>query len=665
MRKGTFFPRLALVNLARNRRFYGPYLVSAIGAAAMFYIIRYLTDSEIVASVRGAAYLTSMMQLGTIVVIPFSAVLLLYANSFVMKRRQRELGLYNILGLEKRHIALVCFWEMVYCALVIVIGGLAVGVLLSKLLLLLLLQLAHLPVSFGFEISLGAMASTVVLFLSLAALTLVSNLIRVARSRPVELFHSAQMGEQEPRSRKLLALVGAAALAAGYGIAWTVQKPMEAMSLFFLAVVLVMVGTYCLFMAGSIVLLKRLRANPHYYYQTRHFTAVSGLLYRMKQNAVGLANICILSTMVLVTVSTTASLYLGLEQTLDQMYPFDLEAIQYLSPVDDPENPRLEPEKLLERVQENLAATGLEAARLSWYTEGQGRGIFSGNTIQWQQAGTDIDLRILTAEGYSSYTGQEVTLAEDEVLVYTQGFDLPNSFYFGDRLLQVADRLEETVKSNDAAAVRLSGEPELVLVVADDDVRRELFSQPFSDGSEQTCGELFSRKFRIQMDLMGTAAEKEAAADIVMANTGGQVSCVSHQDNAVELYAMYGGFVFLGIFLGLLFLLVTALIIYYKQISEGYEDQRRYQIMRQVGMTDQEVRSSVRSQVLLVFFLPLSAAGLHTLAAFPMLTKLLQLFQLINNTLFALCTAGTLLIFCAIYGLVYSLTARTYRKIVA
>jgi putative ABC transport system permease protein len=665
MRKGAFFPRLALVNLLRNQRFYGPYLLSAGGAAAMFYIIRYLTASEIVASVRGAAYLTSLMQLGTMVVIPFSAVLLLYANSFVMKRRQRELGLYNILGLEKRHIALVCFWETVYCALVTVIGGLAVGVLLSKLLLLLLLQLAHLPVSFGFEISPGAMASTAMLFLLLFALTLVSNLIRVARARPVELLRSAQVGEREPRSRKLLALVGAVTLAAGYGMALTVQKPMEALSLFFLAVVLVMVGTYCLFMAGSIVLLKRLRTNPRYYYQTRHFTAVSGLLYRMKQNAVGLANICILSTMVLVTVSTTASLYLGLEQTLDQMYPFDLEAIQYQSPIDDPEDPRLEPEVLLERVQENLAATGLEATHLGWYTEEQGYGTFSGNTIQWEQAGTAIDLRILTAEDYGSYAGRELTLAEDEAAVYTQGFDLPNSFYFGEQLLRVAERLEEPIRSNDATAVRLDGEPELVLVVADEDVRQALLSQPYAEGAEQTCGDLFSRKLHIQMNLTGSDAEKAAAADAVMANTGGQASHVSRQDNEVELYAMYGGFVFLGIFLGLLFLLVTALIIYYKQISEGYEDQRRYQIMRQVGMTDREVRASVRSQILLVFFLPLGTAGLHTLAAFPMLTKMLRLFQLTNDALFALCTAGTLLIFCVIYGLVYSLTARTYRKIVA
>ena len=328
MRKSGFFPRLALVNLVRNGRFYGPYLLSCGMTAAMYYILSYLTRSDIVASVRGAGYLQSLMYLGALVVALFAAVLLLYANSFVMKRRRRELGLYNILGLEKRHIAHLMVWETVYCAAAAILGGLAAGVLLSKLVLLLLLQVSRLPVQYGFEISLPGMANTAALFGILFLLTLVWNLTGLLRSRPVELLHSASAGEREPRTKRLLVVLGAVTLGAGYTTALTVADPFTALAYFFLAVVLVMIGTYCLFTAGSIALLKHLRNSPRYYYQPKHFTAVAGLLYRMKQNAVGLANICILSTMVLVTVSTTVSLYAGLEGSLDRMFPYDVDVIQ-------------------------------------------------------------------------------------------------------------------------------------------------------------------------------------------------------------------------------------------------------------------------------------------------------------------------------------------------
>lgn len=292
MRKSGFFPRLALVNLVRNGRFYGPYLLSCGMTAAMYYILSYLTRSDIVASVRGAGYLQSLMYIGVLVVALFAAILLLYANSFVMKRRRRELGLYNILGLEKRHIAHLMVWETIYCAAAAILGGLAAGVLLSKLVLLLLLQVSHLPVQYGFEISLPGMANTAALFGILFLLTLVWNLAGLLRSRPVELLHSASAGEREPRTRRLLVVLGTVTLGAGYATALTVADPFTALAYFFLAVALVMIGTYCLFTAGSIALLKHLRNDPRYYYQPRHFTAVAGLLYRMKQNAVGLANIC-------------------------------------------------------------------------------------------------------------------------------------------------------------------------------------------------------------------------------------------------------------------------------------------------------------------------------------------------------------------------------------
>ena len=330
MRKSGFFPRLALVNLARNGRYYGPYLLSCGGVAAMYYILRFLSGHETLKTVRGAMYLQSLTSVGCFVVALFAAVILLYANSFVMKRRQKELGLYNILGLEKRHIALVMCWETLLCAAAVIAGGILAGILLSKLMLLVVLKMSHLPVLFGFSVSLPGICETAVLFAALMALTLLRNLLRLYRSKPVELLHSEHAGEREPRTKWLLVLTGTVTLLGGYGLSFTVKNPVEAMFFFLLAVALVMIGTYCLFTAGSIALLKRLRANKRFYYRTNHFTAVSGLLYRMKQNAVGLANICILSTMVLVTVSTTICMYIGLDRALDEMFPYDIEFLQDL-----------------------------------------------------------------------------------------------------------------------------------------------------------------------------------------------------------------------------------------------------------------------------------------------------------------------------------------------
>ena len=428
MRKSGFFPRLALVNLVRNGRFYGPYLLSCGMTAAMYYILSYLTRSDIVASVRGAGYLQSLMYIGVLVVALFAAILLLYANSFVMKRRRRELGLYNILGLEKRHIAHLMVWETIYCAAAAILGGLAAGVLLSKLVLLLLLQISHLPVQYGFEISLPGMANTAALFSILFLLTLVWNLAGLLRSRPVELLHSASAGEREPRTRRLLAVLGAVTLGAGYATALTVADPFAALAYFFLAVLLVMIGTYCLFTAGSIALLKHLRNSPRYYYQPKHFTAVAGLLYRMKQNAVGLANICILSTMVLVTVSTTVSLYAGLEDSLDRMYPYDVDVVQKLEGVPSEQEAALNADTL-ERVQAAAADAGRKVELLQWSTLLDTVGWYTGNTFTLlAQDGVSTQIQILTANDYGRLTGHTVALEPDEVLAQAENLSLPETF---------------------------------------------------------------------------------------------------------------------------------------------------------------------------------------------------------------------------------------------
>lgn len=645
MGKGSFFPRLALVNLVRNSRYYGPYLLSCGALGAMYYILRFLTWNEVIQTVRGAAYLQVMMSIGCFVVALFSAVLLLYANSFVMKRRQRELGLYNILGLEKRHIAALCFWETLLCAAVVIPGGIAAGILLSKLILLLLLKLVQIPVQFGFSVSVRGMGETAALLGVLFLLALAWNLLRLGRSRPIELLHSDSAGEREPKTKRLLAVLGLAALLGGYAIALTTRNPVNALKLFFVAVILVMLGTYCLFTAGSIALLKCLRANKGFYYQTRHFTAVSGLLYRMKQNAVGLANICILACMVLVTVSGTLCLYLGAEKSLDGKYPDDILVTQTLED-------GIDPAATLDLVQRTAADAGRQVTDLRYETSASFHARYSGNTLltDLSQSGLLTEVTVLTAEEYSRLTGDAVALEENQVLAFADGdFQLPEPFFYEGTPIRVKARLD-SFPARDSAIV--TNEVTLGLV-ADGALAEHLMNM-----------DLARRTFRIHMNTDGTDSEKLACAKAVLAVSDGRYGVASRQEMAEEFYAMYGGFLFLGIFLGLLFLLATVLIIYYKQISEGYEDQRRYQIMQQVGMSRREVGASIRGQILLVFFLPLLAAGLHILAAFPMLCRILELFGLYDVGLFALCTAGTLAVFAAVYALVYGLTARTYERIV-
>lgn len=655
-----FFPRLALVNLARNGRYYGPYLLSCTVTAAMYYILRFLACNQGLDNVRGAMYLKSLAGVGCFVAAILSAVILLYANSFVMKRRQRELGLYNILGLEKRHIARMCLWEMLLCAAVTLAGGILLGILFSKAVVLLLLKLARIPAQFGMEISTQGIWETALLFGFLFLLTLGQNLWRLSRAKPVELLHSASAGEREPRTKWLLVLLGLLALGGGYGIAAATKHPVEAMVLFFGAVILVIIGTYCLFTAGSVAVLKRLRANRKFYYQTRHFTAVSGLLYRMKQNAVGLASICILSTMVLVTVSTTIAMNIGLEDSLNKMFPYDLELIQDLE-----RQPEDTMAYLTQAEEAARTAGGFTESRYysrCWLFCG-----LRGNEIalNLDQDCVRTEVEVVTAEDYSRLTGRDVELAPDEVLACPRNLgDFPEAFTITTRFGQeglpfrVRETVTETIRHG-SATLLMAEEAGLFLVVPDRETAEKIMDLDARRGASQ---------FRVQMNLAGeTYQEKLDQTQAILARLSrGEdgIDFVSKQESAQDFYAMYGGFLFLGSFLGVLFLLATVLIIYYKQISEGYEDQRRYQLMRQVGMSRREVRASIHSQILLVFFLPLLAAGLHILAAFPMLSKMMELFNLYDTTLFAACSAGTLLVFCLIYALVYGLTAHAYDRIV-
>lgn len=659
-----FFPKMAAGNLVRNRRFEFPYLLTGLITVAMFYNMTFLTFHEELKNMPGGATIPTIMNLGTMVVGLFAVIFLLYTNTFLMKRRHKEIGLYNILGMSKRHIAVVMLWETVYTCLITVVGGLLLGILLSKLMLLLLYKILFFSVSFGFMVSWKSVGITAVLFVAIYLVALLLNLLHVHLSKPVELLKGGSVGEKEPKTKVLLAILGVVTLGAGYYIAITTESPLEALMLFFLAVILVIIGTYCLFTAGSIAFLKAMKKRKNYYYQAKHFIGISGMLYRMKQNAVGLANICILSTMVLVMISTCVCLYIGTGDALNSMYPHD---IIYSQSWQDSGNRSKEEVRV--QIQEALDKAGMEPTHVqevdqlttvnSMPEEATLGGVDPNAGVM--DLSNTVTTLVVTAEGYRQMTGNTLNLAPGEAAIYTtesQGEWEQISF------LGLSFSIKMWLPEAPAITVEGYSERYIFLVVADDAAMEAVYQQQMLDG-----GGLASNIYwEYSLDFDGVSKEEmlqlyQNLRSSVLSDTGDNtLSCRDAQE--VDFYSLYGSFLFLGLFLGALFLMATVLIIYYKQISEGYEDKERFAIMEKVGMSQQQVRTAIRSQVRMVFFLPLLGAIIHLAASFKMISKLMAALGLQNIPLFALCCAGTVAAFAVGYFIIYHLTARTYYKIV-
>ena len=669
------YPRLAWQNIKGDRRFFAPYFLALLGNVAAFYIMTALAVDPGMSQLHGAMYVQSFCFMGMFIAAVFSAVFLLYVNGFLMKQRKKALGLYNILGMGKSHIAAVLFFETLFVGGAGIVCGLLTGLLFHKLVTLALYKLLRFAVPFGFAISWDAMARTAVLFGVLIGLTLLSNLNKVRVSKPIELLYGSQVGEREPRTKWFMTLLGILTLGAGYYIALRTTNGMEAIAFYFVAVFLVIIGTYCLFTAVSIFVLKALRANKRFYYKTSHFIGVSGMLYRMKQNAVGLANICILSTMVMVMVSGTLSLYLGTQDIVDRQAPSDLTVLVRYDP--DEAEP-FDPAAML-RLQEGfIRDQGYSVSEdliYSSFTFTVGRLPDGSYTTENDLVtlGTAITtIQVLTQDAYAAATGVSLGLeagevafgGEEDVLTIHWG-TLEGAGSFGRSDLTVAQHLEESL-SADAAVSDTS-----TLVVADTAALMELYENQKEAYGEDSSWMEWQASFSVdatdeELRAVQQAYNQYVRDDAVFGGTGKWWSCgwTLRCDVEADAYGLAGGFLFLGIFLGTIFLMATVLIIYYKQISEGYEDKARFEIMQKVGLSREEVRASIRSQVLMVFFLPIAVAAIHILFDFNMVEKLLTLFQVYNTTLTALCTLGTVLVFFLVYGAVYLLTARTYYKIV-
>ena len=665
------FSRLAKQNIRNNKSTYIPYIITCIFCIAMIYMMEFLRDCPTLdQAVRQADEVRMIVFTGEIVVEIFCIIFLIYSNSFLMKRRQKEIGLYNILGLERNHIGIVMFLETIITSIGSLAGGIAAGIIGSKLALLLLLKLLHIPSVLGFYISVKGIFTCLFMFGIVFLMILFLNLAKIHLSRPVELLRGNNTGEKEPAAKWLMALIGFICLGAGYYLAVTTESPIKAITIFLLAVILVMAGTYLLFTAGSIVILKFLRRRKSFYYRTGNFISISGMLYRMKQNAIGLASICILSTGVLLMISMTVSIYFGMNDIMLNRYPYDVD-MSVTSISED------ECQTAIEAFEKAIADNkvpvekSVEEIYLDIVCSKNGDQILikPANTIR--NSDSVLVLSLLDQAEYKRLTGISANLNDGEIFAWYPSTVQKDSV--------TVDETEFTVKKwldkNPLTCGEDAVSDNAVLVVTDEDFKKfdEMRTEMYKGVSSAPAGEDLT--LHLGLDITGSETDKIDFGTPVMEavknlrKNGGLsenswITSGIRQQEYESYYADNGSLLFIGIFLGSLFLMGTAMIIYYKQISEGYEDQKRFEIMQKVGLSRREVRSSVRRQILMVFFLPLLMAMLHITMAFPMIRRLLLLFGMTNTKLFIGCTAGTVLIFAVVYGLIYLMTAHSYYHIV-
>ena len=670
------YPKLAFTNIKNNKQFYFPYLLTGVLCVLMFYSMLAIQQNPALESMRGGTNLQVILMLGSWVIGFFACIFLFYTNSFIVKRRKKELGIYNILGMEKRHIACVMTMETIVLGFIVIVAGLVTGIVFNKLLMMFLYRLTGLSVSIPFYISIDGCVMTALLFAAIFVAALIYNFMQIRLANPIQLLRSDKTGEKEPKTKIVMTITGIACIAVGYYIAITEENPLKVLMLFFVAVILVIIGTYFLFIAGSVALLKLLRKNKNYYYKTNHFIAVSGMIYRMKQNAVGLANICILSTMVLVMVSCTVSLYFGVEDELNYRYPHEITAT-VLYGEDAPRENDLK-EVLLNAVEEaGGEVTNVVAAETFCIV-----GTLSGETLSLENKGDDMAfsdyyiVNFCTKDAYEEMTGEEVCeLEADEIATAFAPLYKSSRLVLGEKVCNVKENLSYKTEQ---AYMFTGGEG--YVIVKDEEALRTLY-QELAEEYRKLDGSITAFNYEVGIDIAGTAEEKLAVGEAVWTVFNdwnnkesekylsgdafyGGISYETRQGACENFYSLYGGIFFLGMFLGVMFLMVTVLIIFYKQISEGYEDKERFAIMEKVGMSNAEVKASINTQVRIVFFLPLVTAVIHLTAAFPMLTKLLALMNLMNQSVFVVCLIATVAVFTLFYLFVFKLTSKTYYKIV-
>ena len=658
--KGLLSIRLAWSGIRKNRKLYLPYCLTIIGMVMMSYIMQALSYAPALHAMKGGSQLEAILSLGKLVIAVFAAIFLLYTNSFLIRRRYREFGLYNVLGMDKNALCRVAFWENLIVAVIGLAVGLALGVLLYKLAELGLVNMVQGQVDDSFVVEPESLEFTLVIFAVIFALIMIRSLIQVRHTRPLELLRSESAGEKPPRANYLLGLLGLGLLGGAYYMAVTISNALSAFTWFFVAVLMVIAGTYLVMISGSVVLCRLLQKWKGYYYKKQHFVSVSSMAYRMKRNGAGLASICILATMVLVMISSTGSLYIGAEDAIAVRYPYDSTVKLYFGRLDELDD------RNVEKIQRTMERT-LEAQKVTPTAEKIFRYVSVSGALLEDRLVTDFtevnavmnynqvySLYLLSQADYNRMYGTDIALQPGQAMVRVYNGSWNGShIQVGALELDVVGQLPCGLEMEDMTLV-----PSLVLVVSD----LQQASVP------EECNMIFFCGYDFGLPEEETLEAHRALEAAVKALASEQkihcrVECpiVERQD----FYITFGGLFFIGMILSAMFIAAAALIIYYKQVSEGYEDQSRFAIMRKVGMTRQDIKKSINSQILTVFFIPLLLAGVHLAFAFPLVWQLLTMFSLTNKRL-AICTnIGAFLIFCVFYVVIYRFTAHAYYRIVS
>lgn len=665
--RSIFTIKLAISNLGKNRKFYLPYILASIIMISIFYIMGFLSGNEGLSKFQGAESVQLLLWLGTVIVGIFSLVFIFYINNFLMKQRSKEFGLYNMLGMEKRHLARVLFAESMITSFVSIVSGIGIGVLFSKLILMIMAKVLELGSPLSFVVSTDSIKLTAGLFIVLFTAVLMKNIISISLSKPVEMLKGGSAPEKEPRARWILSIIGAICMISGYVISIKIKYPLAALMLFFVAVILVMIGTYLLFTTVSISMLKLMKRNKSLYYRKSNFTTISGMLFRMKQNAVGMANICILSTMVIIIISVSVSLKVGIDAVIDKIVPNDFVMSTSLNLDDEnhnemsiPSNKAMDDE--LEIVKDKLKKLNVESKNERAYLIHNFEVNYNKKiqSLNFKTSGMNQYLNVISAEQYQRYTGKKLSIDSNEAISIGSSFD---------KKINIAGKDFEIRNSN------LKGLPsnisqlfdEFTLVVKDEKTIEGFIEKAKATGHYKGTHLYFTADFKKEPnldfnkfnELLGDyMVEREKPMNLGMA------SIATRAEINALFKGMTNGFLFLGIFLGIVFTFAAALIVYYKQISEGYYDKDKFEIMQKVGMSERDVKHSIRKQIMVVFFAPLLIALCHVAGAFNMIRLMLRLFAVDNLKLLIECTAVSALGFALIYALVFAFTAREYYQVV-
>ncbi len=678
--KRFFYMKMAWTGMRKNRQFYLPYLMTCMAMVMMFYIIAYLSDSPVLMQMRGGATMESILNFGKFIIGAFSAIFLFYTNSFLIRRRNREFGLYNILGMNKNHIGRILIWESLIVAGISLFIGIAGGVLFSKLAELGLLRILDADITYTLSIVGNDILQTIVLFAGIFLLILLVSIFKVRISQTVSLLQSERVGEKEPKGNALLALFGLGILIAAYYLAVTIEDPIMALLVFFVAVLMVIVATYLLFVSGSVVFCRILKAKKSYYYKPNHFISVSSMVYRMKRNGAGLASICILSTGILIMIASTASLFIGAEDALKKMSPYDYQLQMAFSSTADCTEEQYGPVRQIAAdmtADDRKDEIGYTMMETGGSLENDGNVIVNMSELPNYDSTKIGYFYIFSLEEYNRLSGTDTKLEANQALVYgmekTYPYDQISFGQTGSLKVTTIDSFPVAVGTNSISTFK-----HYYVVVPDFEAYIEpMLSWVNEDSGSNICSLEYVYAWNVNStekeQLQQKAELDEALGQYFSGQKEGEnlVTAIysyhlaSYAEHRENFYSLYGCLFFLGIMLSIVFVLATVLIIYYKQVSEGYEDQSRFEIMQKVGMTRREIRKSINSQVLTVFFAPFLMAGVHLVFAFPMVWKILQCFGITNLSLMIVVNVVWFLIFGVLYGLVYRLTSHVYYRIVA